>query len=146
MPQVNLRSIVPQESDSSSLRALHNESQLITQQILIFSMNCFSKTEKLELARVIVPNGMKTHLLGLFQMVPLKTTSTQLLEGWQGRDESVHVNFKYMFSFFERGPMHTFLAIQNCSDTVNTQRSSRAGTTQNVSYCQSDEEKCSPIR
>ena len=42
----------------------------------------------MELAGVIVPNGMKTHLLGLFQMLPLKTTSTQLLEGWQERKES----------------------------------------------------------
>lgn len=146
MAQVNLRSVVPQESDSSSLGALHNESQLITQQILIFSMNCFSKTEKLELAGVIVPNGMKTHLLGLFQMLPLKTTSTQLLEGWKGREESAHVNFKYMFSYFEHGLMHTLLAILNCSDAVNTQRPSRADTTQNVNYCQSDEEKCSPVK
>lgn len=44
-------------------------------------MNYVSKTEELELAGVIVANGIKTHILGLFQMLPLKTTSTQLLEG-----------------------------------------------------------------
>lgn len=64
MLQLILKSTVPQESDSFCLGALHNESQLITQQILIFSMNCVSKTEELELASVIVPNSIKTHLPG----------------------------------------------------------------------------------
>lgn len=131
MPQVIPRRVVLEESDSSSPGS-EDKGQVINQQILIFSMNCVSKTEELKLAGVIAPNPMKTYLPGLFQMLPLKMTLTQLLESQQRREESTRVTLKYISFYFECGLRQAFLAILDCSDNVNIPRSSSAGTTQDL--------------